>query len=72
MSVAFEYGTQALRRLPLINMGEAGRTLAWHDGRAVSVGEFLADVATRGNPPRDQPVLVGTMPRCSLEFWLSS
>jgi acyl-coenzyme A synthetase/AMP-(fatty) acid ligase len=45
MSVAFEFGTQALRRLPLINMGEAGRTLAWHDGRAVSVGEFLADVA---------------------------
>lgn len=45
MSVAFEYGTQALRRLPLINMGEPARTLAWHDGRAVSVGEFLADVA---------------------------
>ena len=45
MSAAFEYGTQALRRLPLISIGDAGRTLAWHEGRAVSVGEFLADVA---------------------------
>ena len=44
MSAAFEYGSPALRRLPLIN-GEPGRTLAWHEGRAISVGEFLADVA---------------------------
>ena len=45
MSAAFEYGTQALRRLPLVTIGDARRTLAWHDGRAISVGEFLADVA---------------------------
>lgn len=44
MSAAFEYGSPALRRLPLIH-GEPARTLAWHDARAVSVGEFLADVA---------------------------
>ena len=40
MSVAFEYGTPALGRLPLVSGGDAWHVLAWHGGRAVSVGRL--------------------------------
>ncbi len=45
MSAAFEYALQDTPRLPLIHLATPGRTLAWRDGRAVRVAEFLADVA---------------------------
>jgi acyl-coenzyme A synthetase/AMP-(fatty) acid ligase len=34
------------RALPLINLADAARPFAWHDGRAIEVAEFLGDVAT--------------------------
>ena len=45
MSAVVETGARARRTLPLIRFADPARPLAWHAGRAVSVGEFLADVA---------------------------
>ena len=45
MSAVVEPGARAQSRLPLINIASPERILAWHAGRAVSTGEFLADVA---------------------------
>jgi acyl-coenzyme A synthetase/AMP-(fatty) acid ligase len=45
MSAVAETGARARRTLPLIHCADPARPLAWHAGRPVSVGEFLADVA---------------------------
>jgi acyl-coenzyme A synthetase/AMP-(fatty) acid ligase len=45
MSAAFEGRVAAGPALPLLVRAETERTLAWSRGRAVSAGEFLADVA---------------------------
>jgi len=45
MSAVVEVAARGSRSLPLVSFAQAQRTLAWHDGRAVSVAQFLADVA---------------------------
>jgi acyl-coenzyme A synthetase/AMP-(fatty) acid ligase len=44
MSAVLEGHVAAGRALPLLVRAEPQRTLAWSQGRAISVGEFLADV----------------------------
>jgi len=46
MSAVYEQAVPPSRALPLVNFAAAGRCFAWRDCRAVSVAEFLADVAT--------------------------
>jgi acyl-coenzyme A synthetase/AMP-(fatty) acid ligase len=45
MSAVLEGRAESRPALPLLGRPEPGRILAWVHGRAISVGEFLADVA---------------------------